>query len=63
MSGVQLSLSGLPLGDDEVAKPASRPAWERAAVYDQVGLSLLARSEIEAKVRHEIARRYGGKAR
>jgi hypothetical protein len=39
MSGVQLSLSGLPLGDDEVAKPASRPAWERAAMPSMTRLA------------------------
>jgi lipoprotein NlpI len=60
MSGVQLPLSGLPLGDDEDAKLASRPAWERAALYDQLGLSLLARSEIEAKVRARIAAEFKG---
>ena len=55
---VQLPLSGLPLGDDELDKLASRPAWVRASLYDQLGLSLLARSEIESRVRDLIARPY-----
>ena len=60
MSGVQLPLSGLPLDADDLAKLCERPAWDRAALYDQLGLSLLARSELEARVRKLIAARFRG---
>jgi hypothetical protein len=53
---VQLSLDPL-----ELESLSRKTAPERAQVYAAAGIGFDERSRIEAKVRHEIARRYRGR--
>ena len=56
MSGVQLTLGGLPLDPVELAK---LPILDRAKLYTELGLDHFQREAAEQATRLVVARRYG----